>query len=72
MRQINTKQNINRVFTNVQQGLSLFSQMGKVFLAKYEMGDTVQVACDDIAKGLNAFHCIELHIISDLSTVVVL
>ena len=39
---------------------------------KYEMGDTVQVACDDIAKGLNALHCIELHIISDLSTVVVL
>ena len=40
----------------------------------YEMGDTVQekVACDDIAKGLNALHCIELHIISDLSTVVVL
>ena len=39
---------------------------------KYEMGDTVHVACNDIAKGLNALHCIELHIISDLSTVVVL
>ena len=40
----------------------------------YEKGDTVQekVACDDIAKGLNELHCIELHIISDLSTVVVL